>query len=229
MMHCQPRDHAIELGLIERQVLRVAALKDHVCKLCPRASRACLFQHLIGCIQGDHRCRGRGNGCRDHAWSAGDIEEVSPTCIAQRRLEARNDLVVRLFRPTIECVSLPCEFLCHTFEVIHGLSPRIHGALLSPVGQQVSYGDAYALPFRTGWRSWSAHREPCTMITCASAESANKLTCEDPSFDGEQHGRRMHVPTDPLSIGRDTIDRSCLPLPLVSARERDGARTQCAL
>src|SRR5579871_1832621 len=42
-------------------------------------------------------------------------------------------------------------------------------------------------------------------------------------LDGAEHGRRMHVPAGPISSDRNTLDRSCLPLPLVSARDRDRA------
>jgi hypothetical protein len=48
-------------------------------------------------------------------------------------------------------------------------------------------------------------------------------------LDGAEHGRRMHVPADPISSDRNTIDRSCLSLPLVPARDRDRACAQRSL
>jgi hypothetical protein len=47
-------------------------------------------------------------------------------------------------------------------------------------------------------------------------------------LDGGEHGRRMHVPAGPISSDRDTIDRSCLPLPLVQ-RETGTAHALNAL
>src|SRR5215831_12705176 len=104
-------------------------------------------------------------------------------------------------------------------------------ALLSPVFQQVSYGEARSLSFTASCGSRSAHRNLAAWpaLAFAGAESTDNLVCLGPRFDGDQHGRRMHVPTDPLSTVGDAIDRSCLPLPLVSARDRDGARAQRAL
>ena len=48
-------------------------------------------------------------------------------------------------------------------------------------------------------------------------------------LDGAEHGRRMHVPAGPISSDRNTIDRSCLPLPLVPTGDRDRACSQRAL
>jgi hypothetical protein len=45
-------------------------------------------------------------------------------------------------------------------------------------------------------------------------------------LDGAEHGRRMHVPAGPISSDRNTVDRSCLSLPLVPTRDRDRARAQ---
>jgi hypothetical protein len=47
-------------------------------------------------------------------------------------------------------------------------------------------------------------------------------------LDGAEHGRRMHVPASSVSSDRNAIDCPRLPLPLVSARDRDRACAQCA-
>src|SRR5262249_57145156 len=52
---------------------------------------------------------------------------------------------------------------------------------------------------------------------------------EATTLDGAEHGRGMHVPAGPISFDRNAIDCSCLPLPLVPARDWDRACAQRTL
>jgi hypothetical protein len=45
----------------------------------------------------------------------------------------------------------------------------------------------------------------------------HKVATGEIAGDGAKHGRRMHMPTGPISAGWKAIDCSCLPLPLVPA------------
>lgn len=121
MMNGKPRDHAVELRILERHVFRVAAFEINVEQPCSGAARLRLFEHLFRCVESDHGgCARRYGGC-DDARTAGDIEQVALAHAAQGGPETRRNLIISLLRPMVESLGLSPKFAGNALKVIHGI------------------------------------------------------------------------------------------------------------
>jgi hypothetical protein len=78
------------------------------------------------------------------------------------------------------------------------------------------------LPDRPSVPPLTRRRAPCPRTGSAGAKLTFRLFhstgADHLGCDGAEHGRRMHLSTGSISSGRNAIDCSCLPLPMVPAR-----------
>jgi hypothetical protein len=82
MMDREPRDHAVELRVPERQVFGVAGSERDIAQPGFGATRLGLFQHLFRGIESDNRTCPWRQRRRNDARSAGDVEQFAATRIA---------------------------------------------------------------------------------------------------------------------------------------------------
>jgi hypothetical protein len=109
MMNRQTRHDAIELFVRERQAFGIAVPEHDIGQAGFGAALPRFFQHRLGRIESDNRCRARRQPGGHDARPAGYVQQFPLRRGAERGTETLGRPVIGLVRPFFECRCLPRE------------------------------------------------------------------------------------------------------------------------